>query len=86
MGLKGLHSHDLRHTGSTFAAQTGTSTKDLMAMGHDEMGAALLYQRATSEADRRIAERPSGLVREHKTGADGTDQTDGVIICPRSRL
>lgn len=78
LGVPGLHFHDLRHTGNTFAAQAGTSTKDLMArMGHDDMRAAVLYQRATSEADRRIAERLSGLVQEHKTGANDTHRTDG---------
>lgn len=70
MGVPGLHFHDLRHTGNTLAAETGVSTKDLMArMGHDDMRAALLYQRATSEADKKIAERLSGLVDEHQSGA-----------------
>lgn len=31
-------------------------------MGHDDMRAALIYQRATSEADRRIADRMSALM------------------------
>jgi len=62
-GAPGLHFHDLRHTGNHFAAQTRASTKDLMArMGHDDMRGALIYQRATSEADRRIAERLNALV------------------------
>src|SRR5689334_3069278 len=48
LGVPGLHFHDLRHTGNHLAAQTGASTKDLMArMGHDDMRAALIYQRAT---------------------------------------
>ena len=62
LGVPGLHFHDLRHTGNHLAAQTGASTKDLMArMGHDDMRAALIYQRATQRggpADRRPAERP----------------------------
>ena len=59
--MPGLHFHDLRHTGNVLAAQTGASTRDLMArMGHDDMRAALIYQRATSEADRRS---PSGSAR-----------------------
>lgn len=67
LGAPGLYFHDLRHTGNLLAAQTGTSTKDLMArMGHDDMRAALIYQRATSEADRRIADRLSGLVEQHR--------------------
>lgn len=66
IGVPGLHFHDLRHTGNLLAAQTGASTKDLMArMGHDDMRAALIYQRATSEADQRIADRLSGLVDDH---------------------
>jgi integrase len=36
IGQPNLHFHDLRHTGNTLAAQTGASTRDLMArMGHD---------------------------------------------------
>jgi len=31
LGAPGLHFHDLRHTGNLLAAQTGASTKDLMA-------------------------------------------------------
>src|SRR5581483_9774598 len=35
VGLKGVHFHDLRHTGNTLAASTGASTKELMTrMGH----------------------------------------------------
>lgn len=70
MGLKGLHFHDLRHAGNIWASKAGTSTKDLMArMGHDDMRAALIYQRATSDADGRIADRLSRLVEEHRQGA-----------------
>ena len=66
IGAPGLHFHDLRHTGNHLAARTGATTKDLMArMGHDDMRAALIYQHATGEADRQIAERLSGLVDEH---------------------
>ena len=69
LGAPGLHFHDLRHTGNLWAAQTGASTKDLMSrMGHDDMRAALIYQRATSAADRRIADGLSGLVDDHRRG------------------
>jgi integrase len=69
MGLKGLHFHDLRHAGNIRAAQAGSSTKDLMArMGHDDMRAALLYQRATGDADKKIADRLSDLVDKHREG------------------
>jgi integrase len=77
MGVPGLHFHDLRHTGNTLAAQAGVSTKDLMArMGHDDMRAALIYQRATSEADKKIAERLSGLVDEHQSSEKDGDSPD----------
>ena len=56
MGKVGLHFHDLRHSGNTLAAQSGASTRDLMArMGHDSMNAAIIYQHATLQADRAIA-------------------------------
>lgn len=42
IGFKGVHFHDLRYSGNTWAAQAGTSTKDLMVrMGHDDMRAAI---------------------------------------------
>lgn len=53
----GLHFHDLRHTGNTLAARSGASTRDLMArMGHDSVDAAIIYQHASSDADRAIAD------------------------------
>lgn len=84
LGVPGLHFHDLRHTGNLLAAQTGASTKDLMArMGHDDIRAALIYQRATSEADERIAERLSAIVdsrpasgRAKRAAGDDTGPTD----------
>lgn len=45
IGAEGLHFHDLRHTGNTFAAAGGAGIKDLMArMGHDSERAAMIYQ------------------------------------------
>ncbi|MDI5979600.1 tyrosine-type recombinase/integrase [Amycolatopsis magusensis] len=77
MGLKGLHFHDLRHAGNIWASKAGTSTKDLMArMGHDDMRAALIYQRATSEADEQIADRLSKLIDRHRRGATPADEDD----------
>ncbi len=75
LGVPGLHFHDLRHTGNHFAAQTGASTRDLMArMGHDDRRAALIYQRATSEADRRIADRMSVLMDGVERDGDDPDE------------
>jgi len=66
-GVPGLHFHDLRHTGNTFAAATKTSLRDLMArMGHDNPRAALIYQHATSEADHAIAKAVNAAVEQER--------------------
>jgi integrase len=45
IGMPGLHSHDLRHTGNAFASESKAGLKDLMArMGHDSERAAMIYQ------------------------------------------
>ncbi|WP_405706460.1 tyrosine-type recombinase/integrase [Streptomyces sp. NBC_00069] len=63
-GIKGLHFHDLRHTGNTLAASTGASTRELMArMGHSTARAALIYQHASADRDRLIADALSKLVQ-----------------------
>lgn len=55
-GLNHLHLHDLRHSGNTWAASTGASTKELMArMGHTTSDAALRYQHASEDRDAEIA-------------------------------
>lgn len=57
IGMPGLHFHDLRHTGNMLAAASRVSTRDLMSrMGHDSMTAALIYQHATRQADRAVAD------------------------------
>lgn len=67
-GIKGLHFHDLRHTGNTLAASTGASTRELMArMGHSTARAALIYQHASAERDRLIADALSDLVDKGRT-------------------
>jgi integrase len=76
IGVPGLHFHDLRHAGNVWAAQTKVSTRDLMArMGHDDMRAALIYQRATQEAAERIARGLSDLAYRHR--AQGSDESTG---------
>lgn len=82
LGMKGLHFHDLRHAGNVWAAQTKVSTKDLMArMGHDDMRAALIYQRATQEAADRIADGLTDQVERHRRppGTDDDDPDDGPV-------
>lgn len=79
-----LHFHDLRHSGNTLAAATGASLAELMRrMGHASSRAALIYQHATNERDRAIADALDELAkfaREHavtqeEAGGSGTDLT-----------
>lgn len=64
------HFHDLRHTGNTLAARTGTSLRDLMTrMGHDNPRAALIYQHASAEADLATAAAINAMV-EAATSAE----------------
>ncbi|MHB8190365.1 MAG: tyrosine-type recombinase/integrase [Ferrimicrobium sp.] len=63
IGRSDLHLHDLRHSGNTWAAATGVSTRELMArMGHASPRVALTYQHATEDRDRAIATALSSLV------------------------
>jgi integrase len=64
IGAPGLHFHDLRHTGNTLAAPSAHSTKDLLArMGHDSMNAAIIYQHATAQPDRAMADDMDARLR-----------------------
>jgi len=83
MGKVGLHFHDLRHTGNTLAAQSGASTRDLMArMGHDSMNAAIIYQHATRPADRAIANALDVQLRAGREPDDPEDGTAGAVVSP----
>jgi len=63
IGAPGLHFHDLRHTGNSLAAATGSSLRDLMdRMGHDSARAALIYQHKTAAAGRAIADALSAQI------------------------
>lgn len=76
----GFHFHDLRHTGNQLAAASGATTRELMQrMGHGSMRAALIYQHATTERDRAIADAMSVLVdrdRTLSTVRDGAAEED----------
>jgi len=62
IGCPALHFHDLRHTAATLAAQTGATTKELMArLGHSTPGAAMIYQHAAQERDELLARGLSQL-------------------------
>ena len=62
VGLPGLHFHDLRHSGNTLAAPYA-STRELMArMGHSGTRAAIIYQHASQERNRAIADALDAVV------------------------
>jgi integrase len=70
VGLPDLHFHDLRHVGNTLAATTGASLKELMArMGHASTRAALIYQHASQDRDKVIAEALGDALKIAKKGA-----------------
>lgn len=60
-----LRFHDLRHVGNTLASNTGANLRELMArMGHASPRAALIYQHATAERDRAIADALGEMIIE----------------------
>jgi len=76
----GLRFHDLRHTGNTWAAESGANLRELMErMGHSSTKAALIYLHAASDGHRRTR---TGIDRKLRSGAtdlgDGPDDNDGA--------
>ena len=75
---KGFHFHDLRHTGKTWAADSGASLRDLMdRMGHSGMRAALIYMHAIKGASRAIA---AGIDRQLSVAAKKTKGRSSVVL------
>ena len=69
-----LRFYDLRHTGSTLAANTGAGLADLLAhMGHASVRAAMIYQHATAEPQRKISTGISAAVVEIRSGQRCSD-------------
>ena len=63
-GISGLHFHDLRGSGATWAATAGATLRELMVrLGHTTPTVAMRYQHATHERDRAIADKLGGLLR-----------------------
>ncbi len=80
IGAEGLHFHDLRHTGNTFAASGGAGIKDLMArMGHDSERAALIYQHEARGADKMITDTIDAHV-EAEQGRRGDDDGQAGVL------
>ena len=77
VGVPNLRFHDLRHTGNTLAAQTGASLRDLMTrMGHDSPRAALIYQHASADADRAIADALDAVLKAQQDAEDGEESSE----------
>jgi integrase len=76
---EGLHFHDLRHTGNTFAAASGAKLRDLMArMGHDSERAAMIYQHESRGADQAITDAIDRHVQTEQ--GDGDGGAAGVLV------
>ena len=81
IGAEGLHVHDLRHTGNTFAASSNAGLKDLMArMGHDSERAALIYQHEARGADQRITGAIDARVQAERGKGDDEDGAAGALV------
>jgi integrase len=79
VGAPGLHFHDLRHTGNTFAASGGAGIKDLMArMGHDSERAAMIYQHRARGADRAITNAIDAHIVTERDSDDDDGDGDGA--------
>jgi integrase len=82
IGAPGLHFHDLRHTGNTFAAASGAGLRDLMArMGHDSERAALIYQHEARGADAAITNAIDAHVDAERS-PDDRDDGRAVTMVP----
>jgi integrase len=70
-GIKGLHFHDLRGSGATWAAHAGATVAELMArLGHTTPNMAMRYQHATDERDRAISDRLGALMQAAESVED----------------
>ena len=59
-----------RHTGGTLAATTGATPKELMTrLGHSSTRAAMIYQHATRDRDKAIAQALGTLADKARTGS-----------------
>lgn len=62
--IEDLHVHDLRHTGNSYAAETGASLVELMnRMGRSSTRAARIYLHARQERDKQIAATLDTMVK-----------------------
>ena len=82
----GLHFHDLRHTGNTWAAETGATLRDLMdRMGHATTRAALIYLHKSSGRDWAIADALCKMIEDEPAEAEVTTRTQARASARRRR-
>jgi integrase len=78
-GVEGLRFHDLRHTANTMAAP-GSSTRELMRrMGHASTRAAMIYQHASDDRDRLIADTLGTAIDQWHAQGDGGPAGDPAL-------
>ncbi|HEY5987242.1 MAG TPA: tyrosine-type recombinase/integrase, partial [Streptosporangiaceae bacterium] len=83
IGAPGLHFHDLRHTGNTFAAASGAGLRDLMArMGHDSERAALIYQHEARGADAAMTHAIDAHVDAERSRDNDSDGSRAGVLVP----
>jgi len=84
----GLRVHDLRHHAATsMARMPGITTRELMArIGHSSPRAALIYQHATAERDRAVAEYLDAQIAAIERPKEVTATSVGRWVAPGMRL
>ncbi len=83
IGAPGLHFHDLRHAGNTFAAASSAGLRDLMTrMGHDSERAALIYQHEARGADAAIANAIDAHVDAMRSRTNDADDGPAEALDP----
>ena len=79
VGVTGLHFHDLRGSGATWAAHGGATVAGLMArLGHTTPNMAMRYQHATQERDAALAAKLGALF----SAAESESEPKSVTVRP----
>ena len=74
VGVSGLHLHDLRGSGATWAAREGATVAELVDhLGHRTPTVAMRYQHASAERDQALAGRLGALIRDDENEVSGAD-------------
>ncbi len=91
IGRADVRVHDLRHTGSTLAAESGASLPELMnRMGHSTVDAAKGYLHATTDHGREVADNLGDVLsaaqrtneRKDRKAAKRKAEADNVLAFP----